>query len=57
MQTNKYTAAEQAENISKLIAILYTFTPVRPVFHWLYTPLLTPRYSHKSAPFLFSLVK
>nr|DAS93192.1 MAG TPA: RVFV ENVELOPE PROTEIN GC fusion envelope glycoprotein bunyavirus [Caudoviricetes sp.] len=30
---------------------------VRPVFHWLYTPLLTPRYSHKSAPFLFSLVK
>ena len=27
MQTKKYTAAEQAENISKLIAILYTFTP------------------------------
>lgn len=27
MQTKKYTAAEQAENISKLIAILHTFTP------------------------------
>ena len=27
MQTKKYTAAEQAENISKLIAILYTVTP------------------------------
>lgn len=27
MQTKKYTAEEQAENISRLIAILYTFTP------------------------------
>lgn len=27
MQAKKYTAAEQAENISKLIAILHTFTP------------------------------
>ena len=27
MQTKKYTATEQAENISKLIAILHTFTP------------------------------
>lgn len=27
METKEYTAAEHAENISKLIAILHTFTP------------------------------
>ena len=27
METKEYTAAEQAETISKLISILHTFTP------------------------------